>query len=54
MQYEVSLTEQALMQIQETASYISKILLEPETAKRWVDFCIKKLRLWIPCQQGTL
>lgn len=43
MQYEVNLTEQALMQIQETASYISKILLEPEAAKRWVDFLHKEI-----------
>lgn len=38
MQYEVKLTPQAVEQIQETVSYISHILLEPEIARRWVDF----------------
>lgn len=37
MQYEVKLTPQAVEQIQETVSYISHILLEPETARRWAD-----------------
>lgn len=37
MQYEVKLTPQAVEQIQETVSYISHILLEPEIARRWAD-----------------
>lgn len=37
MQYEVKLTTQAVEQIQETVSYISHILLEPEIARRWAD-----------------
>lgn len=37
MQYEVKLTAQAIGQIRETVQYISKILLEPETAQKWTD-----------------
>jgi len=37
MRYEVRLTTQAMGQIEETAQYISKTLLEPETARKWVD-----------------
>ncbi len=37
MQYEVKLTVQAIGQIEETVQYISKILLEPETAQKWAD-----------------
>ncbi|MDO4322453.1 MAG: type II toxin-antitoxin system RelE/ParE family toxin [Lachnospiraceae bacterium] len=37
MQYEVKLTPQAMEQIQETVSYISHVLLEPEIARRWAD-----------------
>lgn len=37
MQYEVKLTPQAVEQIQETVSYISHILIEPEIARRWAD-----------------
>lgn len=37
MQYEVKLTPQAVEQMQETISYISHILLEPEIARRWAD-----------------
>ena len=37
MRYEVKLTTQAIEQIQETVQYISKILLEPETARKWSD-----------------
>lgn len=37
MRYEVKLTEQAIGQIEETVQYISRILLEPETARRWTD-----------------
>lgn len=37
MQYEVKLTAQAIGQIEETVQYISKILLEPETAQKWTD-----------------
>ncbi|MDD6488910.1 MAG: type II toxin-antitoxin system RelE/ParE family toxin [Clostridia bacterium] len=35
MEYKVKLTPQAVEQIQQTVSYISHNLLEPETAKRW-------------------
>ena len=35
MRYEVKLTAQAIGQIQETVQYISKVLLEPETARKW-------------------
>lgn len=37
MHYEVKLTPQAVEQMQETVSYISHILLEPEIARRWAD-----------------
>ena len=37
MRYEVRLTAQAVGQIEETVQYISKILLEPETARKWAD-----------------
>lgn len=37
MRYEVTLTSQAIKQIEETVQYISKILLEPETARKWAD-----------------
>ena len=37
MRYEVRLTIQAIGQIEETVQYISKILLEPETARKWAD-----------------
>lgn len=35
--YEVKLTAQAIEQIEETVQYISKTLLEPETARKWAD-----------------
>ena len=37
MWYEVKLTAQAVGQIEETVQYISRILLEPETARKWAD-----------------
>ena len=37
MRYEVKLTTQAIEQIQEIVQYISKILLVPETAQKWLD-----------------
>ena len=37
MRYEVKLTPQAIDQIKETVQYISKTLLEPETARKWSD-----------------
>ena len=37
MRYEVKLTVQAIEQIEETMQYISKILLEPEIARKWAD-----------------
>lgn len=46
MQYEVKLTVQAIGQIEEIEQYISKVLLVPETARKWVDMLqgeIKKL-----------
>lgn len=46
MRYEVKLTAQAIGQIEETVKYISKILHEPETARKWANTLqceIKKL-----------
>ncbi len=37
MRYEVKLTPQAIEQIGETVEYISKVLLAPETARKWAD-----------------
>lgn len=37
MRYEVKLTAQAIGQIEEIVQYISKVLLVPETARKWVD-----------------
>ena len=37
MRYAVRLTEHAILQIQETVSYISKVLLVPETATAWAE-----------------
>ena len=37
MWYEVKLTAQAVGQIEETVQYISRILLKPETARKWAD-----------------
>ena len=37
MRYDVKLTSQAIGQIEETVQYISKILLAPETARKWAD-----------------
>ena len=37
MRYEVKLTPQAIGQVEETVQYISKILLAPETARKWAD-----------------
>lgn len=43
MQYKVRLTDQAIEQIQQTVSYISHELLEPETAKRWADLLQREI-----------
>lgn len=46
MRYAVKLTAQAIGQVEETVQYISKILLEPETARKWAETLqseIKKL-----------
>ena len=37
MRYEVKLTAQAIEQVQEIVRYISRILLVPETARKWAD-----------------
>lgn len=37
MRYEVKLTAQAIEQIEKIVQYISKILLVPETARKWMD-----------------
>ena len=44
MRYEVKLTPQAIGQIEETVQYISKILLTPETAQKWVDTLQREIR----------
>lgn len=38
MEYSVKLTSYSIFQIQETVSYISKVLLVPETATAWSDY----------------
>ena len=37
MTYKVKLTNNALHQLKETIGYISKVLLQPEAARRWSD-----------------
>ena len=37
MRYEVKLTSQAIEQVREIVQYISKVLLVPETARKWAD-----------------
>ena len=43
MEYSVKLTPHAIVQIQETIAYISKVLLVPETAKAWSDYLQKEI-----------
>lgn len=43
MEYKVKLTPQAVEQIQQTVSYISRNLLEPETAKLWSALLKKEI-----------
>lgn len=52
MCYQIKLAPQVLEQIQETVSYISHILHEPETAKRWVDLLQKEIASleWMPAR----
>ena len=42
MDYSVRLTSYSIFQIQETISYISKVLLVPETAAAWSDYLEKQ------------
>ena len=41
MQYAVKMTMHAIVQVQETIAYISKILLAPKAASAWAD-CLEK------------
>ena len=43
MDYSVKLTSYSIFQIQETISYISKVLLVPETATAWTDYLEKQI-----------
>lgn len=43
MEYSVKLTLYSIFQIQETVSYISKVLLVPETAAAWSDYLEKQI-----------
>ena len=43
MEYSVKLTSYSISQIQETVSYISKVLLVPETAVAWSDYLEKQI-----------
>ena len=43
MQYEVKMTPHAVVQIQETIAYISKVLLVPETARAWIERLEKEI-----------
>ncbi len=43
MEYSVKLTPHAIVQIQETIAYISKVLLVPETAIAWSDYLQKEI-----------
>ncbi len=44
MEYSVHLTPHAIVQIQETVSYISKVLNEPNTANAWADYLQNEIR----------
>ena len=43
MEYSVKLAPHAIIQIQETIAYISKVLLVPETARAWSDYLQKEI-----------
>ncbi|MEE3333631.1 MAG: type II toxin-antitoxin system RelE/ParE family toxin [Ruminococcus sp.] len=43
MDYSVKLTSYSIFQIQKTISYISKVLLVPETAAAWSDYLEKQI-----------
>ena len=43
MRYTVKITPHAVVQIQETIAYISKVLMVPETAKAWADHLEKEI-----------
>ena len=43
MEYSVRLTSYSISQIQETISYISKVLLAPQTAAAWSDYLEKQI-----------
>lgn len=43
MEYFVRLTSYSIFQIQEIISYISKVLLVPETAAAWSDYLEKQI-----------
>ncbi|MBQ3848330.1 MAG: type II toxin-antitoxin system RelE/ParE family toxin [Clostridia bacterium] len=43
MEYSVKLTPHAIVQIQETIAYISKVLPVPETARAWSDYLQKEI-----------
>jgi len=43
MTYKVRLTNNALAQLKEAMGYISKVLLEPEIARRWSDHTKKEI-----------
>lgn len=43
MEYQVTLTPQAIEQIEQIFSYIKYTLQEPQTANRWTDFLQKEI-----------
>ena len=43
MDYQVTLTPQAMEQLRQTALYIAHTLQESETAKRWADLLYKEI-----------
>ena len=43
MDYSVKLTPHAIVQIQQTIAYISKVLLVPEAAAAWADYLQKEI-----------
>lgn len=43
MTYQVKLTDHAVGQIKEIVGYISRVLLEPEVARRWSDRLKKEM-----------
>lgn len=43
MHYSVKITPQAILQIQEAVTYITSVLMVPDTAKAWLNYLEKEI-----------